>query len=124
MIQANELRLGNYILDSSGTPIKVTPQRIADIDNKLVVANPIPLTEEILLKCGFKCSKHSKEWILIDIGRYYFEVNINTIGLINIGIDDKNESYEESIDGIKCEYLHDLQNKIFSISGKELEINL
>src|ERR1700743_3420120 len=62
MIQENELRFGNWINNPSGNPIKITAM---DFDNlyedkffavnsyQLDACKPIPLTPEILQKCGF-----------------------------------------------------------------------
>ena len=49
MIQANELRIGNYVYDIGGQPSKV----VRLTEEKIPLASPIPLTPEILEKAGF-----------------------------------------------------------------------
>ena len=108
MINAQDLRIGNYILDGGGNIVKVTPQRIADIDNKFVINNPIPLTEDILLKCGFE--RIESKWRLKN-GYHWIQVNLYSyfINHIQHGL---------------IEYLHELQNLYFALTKEELEINL
>lgn len=137
MIKANELRIGNWILDAGGNYIKITAQRIADIDNKLVISKPIHLTEELLLKCGFeKITKRES---------YYKKGSIWGIGVddtmicldpdwreqpsFHCGIEytdseiphDENIQYNFAHD---IKYLHQLQNLYFALTNQELEINL
>ena len=78
----------------------------------LKTLSPIPLTEEILLKCGF-----DENMVLSTIEgeiRYYGDGDINiggedscTLGMVYIA---------------KCKYLHQLQNLYFALTGKELEV--
>jgi hypothetical protein len=81
---------------------------------------PIPLTEEILIKAGFELSshfvwEHDKSGILFDQCEPGYEdrysIRITT-------------AYPYSDIVIRSLYLHDLQNKFFAIRGKELEIKL
>ncbi len=50
MIKANELMIGNLLLNAGGVVVSTTTQTISDVELKLIVRNPIPLTEEWLLK--------------------------------------------------------------------------
>lgn len=129
MINVKELRINNWIelryprglewdqvkkIDASEKAF--TSNRILnsinDIDSDL--AEPIPLTEELLLKCGF-----DENMVLSTIEgeiRYYGDGDINiggedscTLGMVYIA---------------KCKYLHQLQNLYFALTGEELEINL
>ena len=87
---------------------------------------PIDLTEKILLKCGFKkindrgyCSDEEKK-------------TIYSCGLVDIAFSNENFFLWVEVDEdpyysfccTKIEYLHQLQNIVFAISGTELEINL
>lgn len=129
MIDIKELRINNWIelryprglawaqvkkIDASEKVF--TSNRILnsinDIDSDL--AEPIPLTEELLLKCGF-----DENMVLSTIEgeiRYYGDGDINiggedscTLGMVYIA---------------KCKYLHQLQNLYFALTGEELEIHL
>lgn len=77
-------------------------------------ADPIPLTEEILLKCGFE---------RIDIFAEYRKGNI-ILGLV---IGDENQ-YQLMINGfctsVILNYLHELQNVYKIFEKQELEIKL
>lgn len=70
---------------------------------------PIPLTEEILLKCGFEiddvlapCMHVAKEWDL----EWFID---------GVYLDGSNT---------KAVYLHQLQNLYFALKGEELNITL
>lgn len=133
MIKSTELRLNNWLKPKYEYHNQFHGYgKITTIyQDKVVVNNhypqkwfePIPLSEEILLKAGFRKSKHSVDWYITYIDKYYFEINVNTIGFVNIGI-DKTCFNVPSIDNIPCTYLHDLQNKIYAITQAELTINL
>lgn len=119
MIQANELRLLNYTEQGKIIELKQTVCRVEYISDKKRTAliayedlNPIELTEERLLQCGFK---HT--------GNGFYELLGTHIGLCNIGDVFFNVGFKGiTIGNIK--YLHQLQNLYFVLIGKELEINL
>lgn len=124
MINPAELRIGNYITSKewkgyhtiSGIEItetgfellingfihKYEPGKYFDIE-------PILLTEEILLKC----SGHNKYSNVYFIGKLNFDVN--TIGKIRF-------HYSGKI--VYLDFLHQLQNLTFCLTGKELNITL
>lgn len=114
MIQANELRIGSWVKGAHSNDLfqveSVGEYGInAEVDGyestgyamewqDLESIVPIPLTIEILLKSGFKEAGllYQKGWIHID----------------------KNLSFLNT----KLEYVHQLQNLYFALSGKELNI--
>lgn len=125
-MKANELRIGNYV-QRIGYPLKVTGIKGGDVwvDGNAVELeyyvydgiNPIPITEEWLVKFGFeKLNLYSLDrWIYNDfeienMGKYFTVVvwsescphNTNYIG--------------------HCEYVHSLQNLYFALTGDELYI--
>lgn len=71
---------------------------------------PIPLTEELLLKCGFE--EHDNV--------FHSELFIYNNGNLTIIADDYNNVGKT----IKVCYLHQLQNLYFALMGTELEIQL
>lgn len=135
MITANELRIGNLI-DCFGIceVIKIGQKNIKisrETDTGLLLEKvplnslelkPIPITEEILMKCGFD------KWN----GHKYFDKNVDLDCSIQIalernimylcGNDACTEGHCFELQNVK--YLHQLQNLYFALTGKELEINL
>lgn len=124
MIQSNELRIGNYYkwyADGKDYYFKVDSEFF---NNKDVINNsePIPLTEEILLKCNniTECDNLS-----YDVYKTY-KILINNIEIfIEIGVEC---NFIYVTDGaslnINVEYLHQLQNLYYCLTGEELNIKL
>lgn len=122
MIKANELRIGNWVIlseDSTKFIIEEISKTGLVVQNSQETAwieieefEPIPLTEEILLKCGFE---HSIAGLF---GNNYMlnsvSIQLKTLGAYIL------------VCYPKCEikYLHQLQNLYFALTGQELEINL
>lgn len=123
-MKAEELRIGNYVHEKYyNRGYKFEPIKLKDILSTHIVCSldnahnfediePIPLTEEILLKCGFEFFDNERifnNFVIEDFhnGNYYF-----TAGE---GI----KLHEKHI-----EYLHQLQNLYFSLTGEELNVKL
>lgn len=122
-MKANELRIGNYIsrLDlGSGTPrteqilellakraVTTGPCRVIVLYEDL---QPIPLTEEWLIKFGLK---HSGNGFYIHIP--------SLIEMCNIG----DKYFYSGLKGVSIGniyYIHQLQNLFFALTGEELKI--
>lgn len=127
MIKSNELRIGNICLrKNKHTEIETihefTASCILDISsngiNSSFIYEPIPLTEEILLKCGFKKSNDLDNFYHLEVlnqwTRIYFNPKHKVCAL--------SVHHHEIM--IKIQYLHQLQNLIFSLTQKELTIQL
>jgi hypothetical protein len=127
MIKIEELRIGNLV-SSIGIIYKVT---LIDIHGNIrgvegstsfnldKTTNPIPLTEEWLLKFGFQ-QTDPKKFIgglytrKKTDGFYGFYINKETMSYCTF-------DYEGTIeDIIKIEYVHQLQNLYFALTGEEL----
>jgi hypothetical protein len=119
-MKANELRIGNWVYYSRQNPPINTGYyeeqfnflRIRDID----YLHPIPLTEEWMLKFGFECDAYTT-----------FSKQVSKYAYILISFDDyAKTTLSESVSvadhdlTIKCEYVHQLQNLYFSLTGEEL----
>lgn len=132
MIQANELRIGNYVYD----PINKENVKLVAIEqgNRPITLGskgtssfsgfdclkPIELTEDILLKCGFK--------VLENQPRKWFKIKTKKRGIsLEICFSSKrivlNNGYD-FIDLLYVKYLHQLQNLYFALTNQELTINL
>lgn len=122
MINANELRIGNFIMvvdeDSSVRVTGIWDEVVKYKESGEVAGRlkPIPLSPEILEACGFEKTKRSDQFKLEDI---------------IIGAWEENEFVFLRTDGYDVfprmpliRYLHQLQNLYFALTGKELQINL
>lgn len=124
-----EIRIGNWIED--WTDIKNgSIQRQIDLDDFAMMANyersgnhplpfkPIPLTEEWLLKFGFKLNK---------LGNLckYIETKENGSRFITFKYSNYYKNWYIYLEhNPPCQYLHQLQNIIFVLTGEELEVKL
>lgn len=121
MIRTEELRIGNYLKSvRTGGVIEVDWVAIKYVHdgNALPPAHgmgsvyePIPLTEEILLKCGFE-KRDYNEFIHADL--------IRTLTLYD-GICEMHFGYLYSV---WIESLHKLQNLFYCLCGFELDVNI
>jgi hypothetical protein len=134
MIQANELRIGNYVFHQ-GKPLQITNvldwcvnmefgEVSGDRNNEIDIneIDPIPLTEEILLKCGFIIK-------ISDSFSYHFKANViptDILYLIKVCFysDGKFMTVTVGNYDTKIQYLHELQNLIHTLTGEELNIKL
>ncbi len=105
-MKANELRINNYLQDFGGNIAQV----IYLTKDKIILESPIPLTEEWLLKFGFKrqINQPYADYILNDWGICY-EI-------------DTNNYFWYDYDKLEIKYVHQLQNIYFALTGDELEI--
>lgn len=129
MIQANELRIGNLVqrpevikhpaLDGGFIYFLVNDTMIRDCvhykDNWAFEG--IPLSPEILEKCGL-VSTGTGNLCLPDFGSEW-EVCKMTYGYVIC-----HESSDQRLWNIPIDYLHQFQNAIFILTGRELTVNL
>lgn len=113
MIQTKELRIGNYVSNMHGEILKVsivTENAIHSKEKYNIIGcpssciNPIPLTEEWLIKFSYSNYPHGDALFLP--GHLIWKCN-------DLLIDDKN--------GIVLKYVHQLQNLYFALTGIELQ---
>lgn len=143
-MESNSIRLGNYIRLSkdfkfvntkapAGTVCKVEAIKrnsfyleckagdgVCYSEVPVTMVEPIPLTEELLLKSGF-----TKEYngfscgIELSYGRYLYDDGANGDKLF-VSIN----CAEYPLSHIPIEYLNQLQNVYFDLVGSELEIKM
>lgn len=133
MININELRIGNFI-STNGKPINTSDKgmykalaidskdsfeelkgcvtitcddpRYRDVSAWCQYLEPIPLTPELLKKCGFDrpLSVYQKDHVDVIINKKRLGIAEDVLG--------------NSL--IICRYLHQLQNMYYAVMGKEL----
>ena len=114
-MKASELRIGNWVIDSSfgkGEYAQIDADwlfRFSDMPFDTI--QPIPLTEEILLKAGFEQSDGFPNEFTRGNWIVYLHNPVNR------------EVYFGTFD-IKLKYLHELQNMWVLATKKELKIEL
>ena len=133
-MEASELRIGNLVManvdndiiqlrvdeilwfDHLGYTLRmwVGKNRESKIDLPLHSAEPIPLTDELLLRCGL--DKVGLFYVSKDVPPSPFRFLLGKVeGYCYI-------EYRQRI--VKIMYLHQLQNIYFSLTGKELDVTL
>lgn len=122
MIQA-ELRIGNWVEKKQNLPVEYGKVTQVYMDGFTVDYHypggwysPIPLSPEILEKCGFvQDSDDEATWMVLRTTKFDFIEG------------DRNgfcEVYMDFDDGLRVQYLHQLQNLYFALTGQELNIKL
>lgn len=112
-MEASELRIGNYIL-FNGKIIQISGKGLYDYaytHDYTGKHEPINLSPEILEKAGFR-QGNDKEMYKSKEGVWL--TKIEGLGYYTAGLRA----------GYCIQYLHQLQNVIFALTGEELEINL
>lgn len=122
-IKASELRIGNIVMAHDFvsqeykyhtiTPSSIVAQSQCDIA-KVPCFKPIELTEQVLLKCGFNWI--SDTWLSIPIDNGW-NICYDVTGYIYLKYND----IECEISHFKFEYIHQLQNLYFALTGREIE---
>ncbi len=112
-MKSSKLRIGNLLQDRDGktaTVSEITENEFKAYSGMLtkLPLNPIPLTPEWLVKFGFGLSNIHKGWHRITNG-------------VEILFDIDMGCFIEMV-GIEINYVHELQNLFFALTGEELEI--
>lgn len=118
MIKSNELRLGNLIYNTKGEVDVVTVEAIKYIKDYEGThqATPIPLTEEWLIRMGFM-NYNKNAWWVLELDHIEIHVRIPD-GKVDLCFYGKDYVSTE----IKAEFVHSIQNLIFSLTAEELTI--
>ena len=124
---ANELRINNYLRSTlTGEIFRVTAEDIVNIQKDSSVAEPIPLTEDWLLKLGFNFfnSEYGGMYKIDALGSTLylrpFRDGSHLWGLM----DDNEDHIQVELLFVQPIYhVHAIQNLYFALTGEELTIN-
>ena len=120
MVQANELRIGNYISYKNERWIKVGYHEIRyAVLYPDTSYYPIPLTFEILEKAGFRNISD----LSTNMYTSFWNDIVGQISGYHNGYFFK-DSVCNDINVLPINYVHQLQNLYFALTGEELEVNL
>lgn len=141
MIKASELRINNLlalkvnytmelcaVTGISGNSLSLKSIRDGQLfeDISLNLPQPIPLTPELLEKCGFEKAEFDApgdNWYEIIIVRHRLQLCLETkYNMAHIVEESGNSVLFRHFIGF--EYLHQLQNLYFALTGEELEVKL
>lgn len=137
-MKAEELRIGNIVFADAMSELLNEPMVIGGISyevflgecayvsskyneggsnllhrHPICIMRPIPVTEDILLKCGFKVVHPEYKDI-------YAIRNIEYL----VGCGDKSGMHWNGYQLPKTKYLHQLQNAYYAITGEELQVKI
>lgn len=131
MITPQELRIDNYVWNSTQcipvlVDVKIIQEQINASKGFGIPWEPITLTEEILLKCGFVKKKklYSSGFIYFLDGFSYESEFTDSYSRYFDGLCFVLTCIPYDVQSLNIEYLHQLQNLYFDLTGQELEIKL
>ena len=115
MIAIEEVRVGNwfeFVVHRAPNVFSILNiDQLVYFSKKPEMFIPIPLTEEILLKCGFIKNFHADSEIYFDIKSSDIVINKTDAGFIFYQLN------------IIITYLHELQNLYYDLEKKQLPFN-
>lgn len=129
-MNVKELRIGNYVIDNleicQVIQIESNGNVMTTCKSKFPISNiqdlePIPLNIGLLIRLGFSgmYEKYqyplAKGWVEIDLGNSESDEELNDQLIVTF-----NNEYR--ISDVALDYVHQLQNIYFALSGKELEV--
>jgi hypothetical protein len=129
-MKANELRIGNLVnstllnecrkIDAWALSVIEQGNYQNSHNTTITVFEPIPITKEWLLKFGFKHQYKT------NIGQDFFDCSIDSEFQLYVNLNDSmvsiNKKYVGNVYSKKIQYVHQLQNIYFALTGEELTI--
>ncbi len=114
LLEARDIRIGNYLLDGRNEIIRVTIENIQEVLSHLYSFQPVRISETLLLASGFK--QRPDEEYIYDLDRLdkYFMIFTGKIGMLH-------KTGFGHI-GYPTRYVHHLQNIYYVVTGNELEL--
>lgn len=106
-MKATELRIGNLLI-KNGVVVTIDARSIFDICNERDNYSPIPLTEEWFLRFGYTLITSRPRYKVFQGVKY--NIYLYSTGEIIMNM------------GCALKYVHNFQNRIYSLTGEELEV--
>lgn len=123
MIEVHELRVGNWVkndCDDKYMQVEVDDFKTIQADPDWLL--PIPISPEILEKCGFE--KVSSSFYEIDLGNNIGQLQVNPYnGIVFIG-HHRLDGFGINPNTSNSFPLHQLQNLFYALTGEELNVTL
>lgn len=120
VMKASELRVGNWVRCKiyNGTKDVILPFTWQE-SKYIHLFEPIPLTPEILEKCGFEVRTYKTNGV--EKTHYSDSRNICIDHVLKkVFVLGLHQGYEDEVWIKKIEHLHQLQNLFFALTGEEL----
>lgn len=134
MVDVKELRIGNWVsylgnnTRTNSISVEDNCGYVSILCSGIIGQNqiePIPLTEELLLKCGFGKGYDKGDETDGVFNRSCFYVMYGRKAAVSFRLDkDKLYVMLDKWKYIQIEYLHQLQNIYYALTGEELEVEL
>jgi len=120
-MKAEQLRIGNLVNEGVVTELRQNSARVkynlkGEVAQSLVFYDylePIPITEEWLVKFGFELNDRA----ILGVS---YKIKGAALEVIKFDVDDYYTVYFKDVEMVKIRYVHQLQNLIFSVLGQEL----
>jgi hypothetical protein len=120
-MKANELRISNYVYDTLGKVNKIDLEAITYIVNKPHnQVNPIPLTEEWLLKFDMELTDGFSSSRKLYLNNYENDISKITYSPKEKLLRLSNGQSKGTMLIPHIKYVHQLQNLYFALTGEEL----
>lgn len=117
-MKIEELRVGNWVYYEGDILCEICLDTFIELYSREIELNqltPIPLTEEILLKCGFSFPLGTDNGNYCQLGDLGFNLYNGKVLRFN---------YRFGNTKAEIKHLHQLQNLYFALTGTELNVDL